>query len=115
VCVCVCVCVCARAKGGGGHPRGKTQLRCEADHSPPSNVEVKKEQSSASITPYIIMVWCLITVRDNFIHCSFLILFQSMHGNPSSAVRNCLFNKFALLYYQFLKHGLSTLNDNVRM
>jgi hypothetical protein len=35
-------------------------------HSPPTGGEFKKEWSYTSTTPDIIMVWCLISTRDNF-------------------------------------------------
>jgi len=31
-----------------------------ADHSPPSNAEVKNAWSSTSNTPYVFMAWCLV-------------------------------------------------------
>jgi len=39
-------------------PLGVKWLVCEADHSPPSNAEVKYEQSYTSTAPYAFMAWC---------------------------------------------------------
>jgi hypothetical protein len=41
----------------------KLQVR-EADHSPPTSVEVKKTWLYTSTPPYVFMAYCL--VRDNF-------------------------------------------------
>jgi hypothetical protein len=38
----------------------------EADHSPPSNTEVKNAWSYTSSPPYVFMAWCLVKHRDNF-------------------------------------------------
>jgi hypothetical protein len=38
----------------------------EADSSPPCTAKVKNSWSYASTSPYIYMVWYLITHRDNF-------------------------------------------------
>jgi len=39
---------------------GVEQLEREADHSPPSTVEVKHAWSYTSTPLYVLMVWCLI-------------------------------------------------------
>jgi len=49
----------------GSSPAVK-RLGREADHSPPSRVEVN-EWSYTSTTPYAFRAWCLIKHRDNFI------------------------------------------------
>jgi hypothetical protein len=46
---------------------GVKQLRCEADHSPPSSTEDKNIWSYTSTPPYAFMAWCLLKHRDNFI------------------------------------------------
>jgi hypothetical protein len=38
----------------------------EADHSPPSNAEVKNAWSYTSTPQYVFMAWCLVNHRDNF-------------------------------------------------
>jgi hypothetical protein len=38
----------------------------EADHSPPSIVEVKNAWSYTSILPYVFMAWCLVKDRENY-------------------------------------------------
>jgi hypothetical protein len=38
----------------------------EADHSPPSNAEVKNAWSYTSTPQYVFMTWCLVKHRDNF-------------------------------------------------
>ena len=40
-------------------------LGCEVDHSPPCNIEVKNAWSYTSISPYILMLSCLVEQRDN--------------------------------------------------
>jgi hypothetical protein len=45
---------------------GIKQLRCEADHSPPSSAEVKNVWSYTSTPPIHLHVWCLAKNRDNF-------------------------------------------------
>lgn len=40
-------------------------LRCEVDHSPPCNIEVKNAWSYTSFSPYILMLSCLVKQRDN--------------------------------------------------
>jgi hypothetical protein len=42
---------------GGSFPEVKQTGR-EADHSPPSSAEVKKEWSYTSTLPYVFMTWC---------------------------------------------------------
>jgi hypothetical protein len=37
----------------------------EADHSPPSSVEVKNAWSCTSTHPYVFMAWCLVKHRDD--------------------------------------------------
>jgi hypothetical protein len=39
---------------------------CEADHSPPSSVEVKNAWSYTSTPQYVFMLWCLVMHRENF-------------------------------------------------
>jgi hypothetical protein len=43
----------------------------EADHSPPSNAEMKKGWSYTSTTPYVFMAWCFINTRGNFAFLAF--------------------------------------------
>jgi hypothetical protein len=43
---------------------GALSLECEADHSPPSRLEVKNAWRYTSTPPYIFMAWCLIKHRD---------------------------------------------------
>jgi hypothetical protein len=38
----------------------------EADHSPPSNAEVKNAWSYTSTPQYVFMTWCLVKHRDSF-------------------------------------------------
>jgi hypothetical protein len=38
----------------------------EADHSPPSGVEVKNAWSCTSCHPYVFVAWYLVKPRDNF-------------------------------------------------
>jgi hypothetical protein len=38
----------------------------EADHSPPSNAEVKNAWSYISTPQYVFMAWCLVKHSDNF-------------------------------------------------
>jgi hypothetical protein len=38
----------------------------EADHSPPSNAEVKNAWSYTSTPQYVFMAWCLVKHGDNF-------------------------------------------------
>jgi hypothetical protein len=49
--------------------QGVKQLEREADHSPPTNAEVKKMCIYTSTTPYIFMACCLIKHRDKFTFC----------------------------------------------
>jgi hypothetical protein len=46
----------------------------EADHSPPSSVEVKNAWSYTSTPQYIFMAWCLVKHRDNFTFLCFTSL-----------------------------------------
>jgi hypothetical protein len=50
----------------GALSRGVKQLGREADHSPPSSVEVKNAWSYTSTHQYVFMAWCLVKHRDNF-------------------------------------------------
>jgi len=50
---------------GGSFPGGKLPGR-EADHSPPSNADVKNAWRYTSTSEYVFMAWCLIKHRDNF-------------------------------------------------
>jgi hypothetical protein len=63
--------------GSGAHPAsyligttgsflGSKELEREADHSPPSNAEVKNAWSYTSTPQYAFMAWCLVKHRDNF-------------------------------------------------
>jgi hypothetical protein len=45
---------------------GVKRLGLEADHSPPSSVEVKNAWSYTSTPQYVFMAWCLVKHRDNF-------------------------------------------------
>jgi hypothetical protein len=42
------------------------QLKREADHSPPSSVELKNAWSYTSTSPYVFMAWYLVKHMDNF-------------------------------------------------
>jgi hypothetical protein len=45
---------------------GVKRPRREADHLPPSSVEVKNAWSYTSTPQYVFMAWCLVKHRDNF-------------------------------------------------
>jgi hypothetical protein len=51
--------------GTGDHFPGIKQPGREADHSPPSSAEVKKEWSYTSTAPFVFMAYCLISTSDN--------------------------------------------------
>jgi hypothetical protein len=53
--------------GTGGSFPGVKQPGCEADHSPPSNAEVKNAWSYTSNPQHAFVAWCLVKHRDNFI------------------------------------------------
>jgi hypothetical protein len=44
----------------------------ETDHSPPSSAKVSFAWIYTSILPYVVMEWCLIEYRDNFIFISLI-------------------------------------------
>jgi hypothetical protein len=46
--------------GTGGSFPGVKRPRCEADHSPPTNAEVKKIWPYTSTAPYVFMAECLV-------------------------------------------------------
>jgi len=50
---------------------GVKQRRCEADHSPSFNAEVKNTWSYNSTSPYVFVAWCLIT-RYVFMVCNLI-------------------------------------------
>jgi hypothetical protein len=54
----------------------------EADHSPPSSVEVKNAWSYTFTPQYVFMAWCLTTHRDNFTFC--LNYYSSTHSLNSA-------------------------------
>jgi hypothetical protein len=50
----------------GALSTGVQQQRREADHSPPSSVEVKNAWRYTAIPQYVFMAWCLVKHRDIF-------------------------------------------------
>jgi hypothetical protein len=63
------------------HSSGVKQPRHEADHSPPSGAEVKKEWSCTSTTPYVFIAWGLISTKDNF---TFTLIYQQWYSCPAT-------------------------------
>jgi hypothetical protein len=47
----------------------------KADHSPPSNAEVKNAWSYSSTTTYTFMAWCLVKYRYIFVTYNFKRMF----------------------------------------
>jgi hypothetical protein len=47
----------------------------EADHSPPSSVEVKNVWSYTYTSPYVFMAWCLVKRRNSFTFTCTLVLY----------------------------------------
>jgi hypothetical protein len=66
----------------------------EADHSPPTSVDVKNAWSYTSTPQYVFMAWCLVKHRDNFTFTLLLLYFilwragtsaQNLHSHYSGS------------------------------
>jgi hypothetical protein len=62
---------------------GAKRLESEADHSPPSDVEVKNGGAIPPLPPYVFMAWCLITFFNGT---------NSLHDVPSTNYGSKRFN-----------------------
>jgi hypothetical protein len=83
---------------------------CEADHSSPSNAEVKNAWNYTSTPPYVFMVWCLIKhrmclhlvkLRDNFTFTFSGIITIPIRCAPSKALSKLLY--FSHKFLQLMK------------
>jgi hypothetical protein len=62
-------------RSGGVFPRRVKTSGREADHSPPSSVEVKNPWSYTSTPPHVLIAWYLVKHRSNFTFLFLLLLF----------------------------------------
>jgi hypothetical protein len=62
----------------------------EADHSPPSNAEIKNAWSYTFTPQYVFMAWCLVKHRNDFTFTFYLTQFSSLqkvlHAPPISSL-----------------------------